>query len=362
MICGKLKMIYKDVKAPDGFNSRLMLRIKAEKVQSLPLRLPSRLARDLRPYIAIAACFVLLVGLYFAGSGLPGVSPIDDKEAVNVHVEADPSLDIKIAEREPYLNGEEPLVLTIPSNEGQPVAEDSLAQNGQLNDVADTPAVIEIPVAEPSEPVLLEAIAQTDDRPTLKVPSARPEPSAANGYSALTVKDPITEIKLIEDTALTLVLSEADIPDISVFMPRRRVIDSVSVNISVGTINSGVIKLEQRERLFNFSADTELTEIRSDGTIVMTRSYVVPASLANAFVTQLSTLGDYVRINRNTLDITQDYSRLLDAHRNLITHFAATGQGAGEINKLVAELMFFDERSREGVRNVVVVLEDGVDF
>ena|GEM_PF-2361869 len=363
MICGKLKMIYKDVKTPDGFNSRVMLRIKAEKIQSLPLSLPSRITRDLRPYIAIAACFVLLVGLYFAGSGLPGVSPIDDKEAVNVLVEADPPSDIKIADRVPYLNGEEPLVLTIPSNEGQPVAEDSLVQNGQVNDVADTPAVVEIPVAEPSEPVLLEAIAQTNDRPTLEAPSViKPEPSAANGYAAMTVKDPITEIKLVEDTALTFVLNEADIPDYSLFMPRRRVIDSVSINIGVGTINSGLLKLEQRERLFDISADAELTEIRSDGTIVMTRSYVVPASLANAFVTQLSTLGEAVRLNRGSLDITQDYSRLLDAHRDLITDFAATGKGANDINKLVAELMFFDERSREGVRNVVVVLEDGVDF
>ena len=363
MICGKLKMIYKDVKTPDGFNSRVMLRIKAEKIQSLPLSLPSRITRDLRPYIAIAACFVLLVGLYFAGSGLPGVSPIDDKEAVNVPV---------VADKEPYLNGdvsliseieEEPSDLTIPSNEGQPVAEDSLVQNGQVNDVADTPAVVEIPVAEPSEPVLLEAIAQTNDRPTLEVPSVvKPEPSAANGYAAMTVKDPITEIKLVEDTALTFVLNEADIPDYSLFMPRRRVIDSVSINIGVGTINSGLLKLEQRERLFDISADAELTEIRSDGTIVMTRSYVVPAALANAFVTQLSMLGEVVGLNRGSLDITQDYSRLLDAHRDLITDFAATGKGANDINKIVAELMLFDERSREGVRNVVVVLEDGVDF
>jgi len=371
MIGGKLKMIYKDVEVPDGFSARVMLRIKAEKVQSLPLSIPSRLARDLRPYIAIAACFVLLVGLYFAGSGLPGVSPIDEKEAVIVPVEADPSLDIKIADRQPYLNGdvsltsereEKPADLLSPSNENQPVVEDSLAQNGQLNDVADTSAVIEIPVVEPSEPVMLVAIAQTDDRPTLKDPSTKPDPPAANGYADMTVKDPITEIKLIEDTALTFVLNEADIPDLSVFMPHRRVIDSVSVNISVGTINSGVLKLEQRERLFDISADVEVTEIRPDGTIVIMRSYVLPTSFANAFVTQLSALGDDARLIRNSLDITQDYTRLLDAHRELIADLPATGQGVDEINRLVSELKLFDERSREGVRNVVVFLEDAVDF
>jgi len=340
-----------------------MLRITTEKVQPLPLSIPSRLARDLRPYIAVAACFVLLVGLYFAGSGLPGVSPIEDNEAVNVPF---------VTDSEPYLNGnvsltlesdEESSDLPIPSNEGQSVAENSLAQNGQVNDIADTPAVIEIPVEQPSEPVLLEAIAQTNDRPTSEAPSViKPDLPAANGYALMTVNDKITETMPIEDKALTFILSEADIPDSSLFIPRRRVVDSLSVNISVGTINSGLLKLEQRERLFDISPDFVITEIRSNGTIVMIRSYVVPTMFANAFVTQLSMLGENVKLNRGSLDITQDYFKLLDAHRDLIIDMSATGKGADEINKLVAELRFFDERSHEGVRNVVVMLEDGVDF
>ena len=158
------------------------------------------------------------------------------------------------------------------------------------------------------------------------------------------------------------IVNEADIPDASVFMPRRRVIDSVSVNVSVGTINSGLLKLEQRERFFGISADFEVAEISSDGTIVVMRSYLVPNSQVNSFVIHVSSVGSAVEVKRDRVDITQDYQRMLDLHRQSIINMTATGQGAAEVNQLVADLMFFDERSREGVQNVVVWLIDGIEF
>jgi len=348
MIGEKLKMIYKDVKAPDGFSVRVMLKIKSESVQALPSNTSSRLLRRLRPALAIAACFILLLGLYLSNMIMPGVPSIDEREVVQVPFEGEI----------PYVNGDDPFVMVEPSEKPEvipfpviplaPSADAPLAQNGQADGLPDTAVDQETPALIPSPPL-------QDSPVAVRLVTA----SQDNGGA---VSEPSLLPQLLAEKVTPFIVDEADIPDASVFMPRRRVIDSVSVNIGVGTINKAKVILEQREQFFGISADFEAVEISSDGAIVAMRSYLVPNSQVNSFVTHVSSVGSAVEVKRDRVDITQDYQRILDLHRQSIINMTATGQGAAEVNQLVADLMFFNERSREGVQNVVVWLIDGVDF
>ena len=344
----KLKIIYKDVNAPDGFSLRVMLKVKAEAVRTMPSSASLHLLRRLRPALAIAACFVLLVGLYLTDVISPGVPSIEERETVQVPFEGEI----------PYINGDSPVVkaetaekpevIPAPVIPVTPSADLALVQNGQADGLPDTavaqetPALIPLPPLQDSPVAVRLVTASQDNGGAVSEPSLLPQPLA--------------------EKVTPFIVDEADIPDSSVFMPRRRVIDSVSVNIGVGTINKAKAILEQRERFFGISADFEVAEISSDGAIVAMRSYLVPNSQVNSFVTHVSSVGSAVEVKRDRVDITQDYQRILDLHRQSIINMTATGQGAAEVNQLVADLMFFNERSREGVQNVVVWLIDGVDF
>jgi len=366
-----LKRIYKDVKAPDSFSSCVMLRIRKEKLKALPLRFSLRLTRDLRPVAAVAACFVLIAGLYFGGAFLPAVPFEDERETVQTPVEGVDPLDIQTAEKHPYVNGdgpilsadtqEEPADVPAPATEVQPAVNTLLAQNGQVDDLSDDAVTLEAPVIGSSDQVRLVTVSQDNDNADAEEP-ALPDSFSANGYSRAEAVSKPLEIAPLANENAAFVLSEADIPDTSLFMPRKRVIDSVSVSITVGTINNALRKLEEREQLFEVFADNEATEIRTDGTIVVMRSYVVPKSLESSFIAQVSALGEAAKIKRDSIDITQDYNLMLASHRDYIADLAATGQGVRKINDIVAELVFFDKRANEGVRNVVVWLEDAVDF
>jgi len=354
MLRENLKAIYKDAKAPEGFSLRVMQRIKSQ-VQGSPSKDVSfTLRRALRPAIAVAACFVLALGMYLAAGGLPGVDPVEDLRTAEVPVGDEPIPDVRIVEEVPYINGDRPALMAQAKEEPvdlppvivePPLDNASIGQNAQNNDL-------------PADNVPLVTVAAVNGDSALR----RAEPAVTNGHShAVTADKPVVIVPLAEIQP-SFVLSEADIPDTSLFMPRRRVINSVSVNLSVGTINKAKLMLEQRERLFGISADVEAAEIRSDGTIVTMRSYLVPNSQVNSFVTHVSGVGSAVQIKRDSIDITQDYQRMLGLHRESIINTTATGQGAAEVNQLAADLMFFNERSREGVQNVVVWLIDGVDF
>lgn len=366
MLRENLKAIYKDAEAPEGFSSRVMSRIDSpSKGISFKLR------RGLRPALAIAACFVLALGMYLAGSGLPGVTPSQDLQTAEVPFEEEPVPGVQIGQETPYVNGDVPVLiaeaekdsLELPSVSIDPASGDVLlAENGQAEVAPDPQATAEAPVSNPPVGVRLVNAAEGNNDSDSAGPSFRkPEPIVTNGYSHTTAEKPVDIVPLTEQE-LAFVLSEKEIPHPSVFISRRRVIDSLSVNVSVGTINNALRKIDERERIFGISADTEATELRADGTIVVMRSYIVPTTLANAFIINVSTIGGSDVIKRDSADITEDYNRMLDMHRDLMTDLARTGQGVREINKIAEELLFLDERAKDGVKNVVVWLEDSVDF
>ena len=354
MLKENLKAIYKDAKAPEGFSLCVMQRIKVQAQSSPSKDVSFSLRRALRPAIAVAACFVLALGMYIAAGGLPGVSPVEDLRTAEAPAEDEPKRDVQIVEEVPYINGDGPALMAEakevpvdlpPVIVEPPLDNASIAQNGQNNDL-------------PADNVPLLTVSAVNGDSALR----RSEPAVANGHSHAVTSDKPVEIVPLTEIQSSFVLSEADIPDTSLFVPRRRVINSVSVNISVGTINKAKLMLEQRERLFGISADVESAEIRSDGTIVTMRSYLVPNSQVNSFVTHVSSVGSAVQIKRDSMDITQDFQRMLGLHRESIINMTATGQGISSVNEIVADLMFLDKRSHEGVQNVVVWLEDAVDF
>lgn len=365
MLRKNLKAIYKDTKAPAGFSSRVMQRITAEAVRTRPSGISFGLMRRLRPAIAIAASFILITGIYLAGFGMPVLAPTEDLRTAET-----PLPDAQTAKEAPYVNGGRPLLiaeaedlLDLPPVTVYPAAEDMpLAESARVEDVPDAVATVQTPVSDP--PVDVRLVADTVDSNGDSAPPALREhkPAAANGYSHAVAADKPPVIAPLAEQDASFVLSEADIPHPSVFMSRRRVIESLSVNISVGTINNALRKLKERESLFGITADTEAADIRSDGTIIMMRSYIVPTSLANAFIAHINAVGSSGGIKRDRADITQEYNRMLDSHRDLMIDMARTGQGVREINEIAEELLFFDERAKDGVKNVVVWLEDGVDF
>jgi len=365
MLRKNLKAIYKDVKAPVGFSSRVMVKITAETVKMRSSDKSFGLMRRLRPAIAIAASFILITAIYLAGVGMRVFAPTEDLRTAE-----SPLPDAQTINEVPYVNGDRPVLiaetedpLDLPPVTVYPAAEKiPLAESARTEDVPDVVATVQTPVSDTPVDVRLVAVTE-DSNGGFPVPALREhKPAATNGYShAISSNKPVEIVPLVEEQA-AFVLSEADIPHPSVFMSRRRVIDSLSVNVSVGTINNALRKIDERERLFGVSADTEATELRADGTIVVMRSYVLPNAIANAFVTNVSAIGSSDGIKRNRVDITKDYNRMLDIHRDFLLNLAGTGQGMRDLNEIAGKLVYLDKRAKDGVKNVVVWLEDGVDF
>jgi hypothetical protein len=352
----QLKAIYRDVNASEGFSARVMLKISTDADHALPSNIASVLRRDLRPYIAAAACFILVLGVYLTGILSPAAPLIVERAALDQPFVDNAPEDIQIAEGDKYVNGETPLP------DEKPDAEVTLAQNGQEAEKPAEPVAAEAPVIEPFESAQVVAVPSERDNQAAAIPSPQIRPADTNGYTLAARPAPSLEITPIAEQAPSFALKNVEIPDSSVYVRRTRVINSVTVNLSVRSIDKTLPRLEEWERIQGMFPDIVITENRSNGTKVMIRSYIMTPSYKSVFINFLGSLGTNIGINRDRLDVTEQYLRMLDRHRELIDNVSATGRGAHEVNEIVADLIFFDKRTQEGVHNVVVWLEDAVDL
>jgi len=363
-----LKMIYSDVQAPLGFSERLMDKIREEKRAKKVLPFSIEFKKMLTPFVAVAACAVLLIGLFADGVFTPSVRDTQialvDEPVQEIPI--DQTDNEVVVAQVPYVNGDQVSEETIPEaalveepiEVDEPVLEDAVvAENGQKEEEELPPApvvVAEAPAAPPAAPVQRNApIALTTVAVPVSVTVEEPVVSIP--------KPPVEAVQTVEE-ALPTVFDKALIPDADVFVNRKRTINSTLINVSVLRIDAALTRLEQIESTLSLKADLVETNLRPDGTIVMVRSYAVPQTTAMGFVNRLTALGIDAKTRNDNADITFEYNLLLQQHRESSQRAFQTGKGFQETNEIISQLMFLNRRSTSGMRNIVVFLEDGVDF
>lgn len=355
-----LKAVYPDIKAPSGFALSVMKEARLLDAQ-VPFALPVWFGRTLRPVAAIALSAALLFGLFAHDRIDLNVIPVEEGQVHENYNEAndpvilaepDANEDNQFVRADPAEPSDEPKMEDVPQQTQE--TEEPSAGQGLPADF-DVPNVLE---------VFAEAIPE-QDRPlafeTVAVSSPSPVASNGNIKAVDDFAEPITTGQPDEKIA-TVAFNEADIPEPSVFVRRRRVIESESVRLSVQRADKALSQIEERAEFFGVKSDMKVTDIKDDGTIVVMKSFSMPSGLADTFVTHLAAFGSIAERDSRKFDVTAEYSQMLDEHSELINEVLKSGNKAQELRVLVNDLIFFDQRSKPGMKNVVIWLEDGVDF
>lgn len=342
-----LKVSYPAAAAPAGFSARVMNRIETEEIRK-EFVFPTWFKISLGPVAAMTLSAALLYGIFFAPRALAPVNVPDEQARVIEEVELPFVQENGLEEIVPSL--EDSLTVVLPVEEPDVV----------IAHVEATQEEVEV------EPVYLEPVVLTpptqEREPDGVVNGDKPAALPVNGAA---IKVPSVAIP-INDGVVYLeeenVFQYAGIPDSSVFKSRKRVIDAAAVSVAVRRIDSSLPELERLAQNNGLTPDMTINSIRDDGTIVVMRSFVVPVRLANTFINSVRSIGDASSVKRSSLDITGEYSDMLATHRQLIGERILDSKDVSQINTLISELVMLDNRSKPGFLNVVVWLEDGVDF
>ena len=340
-----LKAVYPEITAPIGFSSRVMSEISRSSRRPVPMAVPFKLKRLLMPVAVMAASAILIIGLYFEGAFMT-VSPA---------IEEQPQA---LIEEVPYQNGnvidahnvaEDNETALLPPL----VLPEEVETPHKSDDVAGNIAVVAITPVAPDTPVLRE-------KPADHSLAAVSNIQKGNGDTAIT--DSSVDIIPLDERIETIKTDLTEIPDISIFIPRTRIVNSVSVNVVVGRIDEALKFLERIELVYGMVPDVTETNLLGDGTISMIRSYTIPRSFVNSIVVGMSSIGEISEVKRSSIDITADYKELLDAHIKLIRELSATGEGVSELKDLISHMVLLDNMARHEVSNIIITIEDNIDF
>lgn len=346
-----LKSVYPDVIAPSGFSSRVMATIGKGAAKPVYPIWSLRSNKILVPAAAIAACAVLITGLYFQGAFLPAFPGSSDERQAQILQEEILREDESVTDEQSYVNGEMPLpqaekeVVKVESPSGEIIT----AQNEQ-NELQPTDILVqEIP--ELKHPVADQSVPSPESKNRVSVTRTSREQAK-----------PTISIVPISSESQTSAFVWPEIPHPSVFIPRERKINTVSITMDVGRIDRVLTEVEDRERLFRVMPEMTVTDLRGDGTIVMMKSYIIPLTHANLFIDSMKALGDTAEVQKSTVDMTLEYDNMLRTHRKLISDVSDGGEDASDINELISQMIVINERSKENVVHVVVWMRDSIDF
>jgi len=348
-----LKVAYPEITAPIGFSSRVMSEISRSSRRPAPMVVPFKLKRLLMPVAVMAASAILIIGLYYEGAFMT-VSPA---------IEEQPQA---LIEEVPYQNGN---VI-----DAHNVAEDNETAMLPPLVLPEEPADSELTVEAPHKSVDVEDnVAVVENTPvTIDIPAFREKPvdhsletvshiQGTNGYTAITDSS-FVDIIPLDERIETNKADLTEIPDFSIFMPRDRIINSISVNVFVGRIDEALEHIERIELLYGIVPDMTETNLLGDGTIAMSRSYTIPSKFVNSIVVGMSSIGAASEVKRSSIDITADYKEMIDAHIKLIRELSATGEGVSELKDLISQMMRLDNMARHEVSNIILTIEDKIDF
>ena len=347
-----LKAVYPDVKAPSGFALSVMKEVRHLNAQ-VPFALPVWFGRTLRPVAAMALSAALLFGLFARDSTDLNVIPVEEGQVYENGIEAN-----------------DPVILAEPdtNEDNQFVQVEPTEPSDEPKQETEEPAVEQELPTDSGEPNVQEVFAEAtpeQDRSLAfeTIAVSKPSPVSLNGDEKVNNDKPIsTTIEQLDKQPVIITFNEADIPEPSVFVRRRRIIESESVRLSVQRVDKALSQIEERAEFFGVKSDMKVTDIKDDGTIVVMKSFSVPSGLADTFMTHLAAFGNVVERDSRKFDVTAEYSQMLDEHSELINEVLKSGNKAQELRVLVNDLIFFEQRSKPGMKNVVIWLEDGVDF
>ncbi len=355
-----LKAVYPDMKAPSGFAFSVMEDVRHLNTQ-VPFVIPAWFGKTLRPVAAIALSAALIFGLFAHDGTDLDVIPAEGGQIYENGNETDePAILV-----EPDISGNNQFVQAEPTEPSDEPEMEDISQ--QTQDTSEPPAIqdpqINLDVTIGNEAVA-EATPKQDKPLAFETVAVSPlSPVSSNGN--MKVIDDIPEsitIGRLDREPVIIAFNEAVIPDPSVFVRRERIIEVESIRLSVQRIDKVFSRIEGRAEFFNVKSDMTVTNIRDDGTIIVMKSFNVPSGLADIFVTHIAAFGKVSERDSSRLDITSEYSQMLDEQSELINEVLKTGNKAQELRGLINDLIFFEQRSKPGTKNVVVWLEDGVDF
>jgi len=356
-----LKALYPDMSAPLGLRSAVMREIASQRGIGAVYSFHSLVGRLHKPFAAVALSAAILLGLFALDRNLSGLRELPEE------VQQAYGNGTKIQEtQETAIDDSSNGSALAQTDQSEPSAEPKITDEPPVTYVAEEVTTVqEMPVNE--EPPLIDATflsVPEEPRSPIVVEKtvAEIQPSASHNGSVKITEPVLTPVSLNAEYSEPIIFSEADIPDPFVFLRRKRVIEVTTIKITVPRIDKALPLLEDRAELFGFKPDMTNTQLKENGTITVMQSFIVPMGMAHILTNQLFILGSVTSREKSSLDVTSDYSRMLDEHSLLLEEVVKSGTGVRHLKELVEQLMFFDKRSQPGVENVVIWLEDGVDF